>query len=383
MTTPLIQTSFAAGEIAPALFGHVDLAKYHVAASTMRNMFVNYRGGATSRGGFEYVLESYTAPTYLDPPRLITFQFSNSQGFVLELGNNYMAFYSQGSPVVANPANITGITQANPAVVTAPGHGLLTGQRVFISGVQGMTPINNRYFEVTKIDADNVSLTMLNQQPVDSTAFPAYVAGGIISLLYIIGTPWAIQDIATLKFAQSADVMSFTHPNYPPYDLARITDTNWTLTQTSFEADIAAPVIISATATVQPSSATSPPTLPAAYAYVVTAVNSKGQESIASNIANITNSVDMSITAGSEIVTWSTVAGAQYYNIYRAPTSYNTDPGNANLALPVPLGAIFSFVGLSYGTQFVDSNNIPDATQVPPVHKNPFASGPDHQCQPE
>ena len=82
---------------------------------------------------------------------------------------------------------------------------------------------------------------MLNQQPLDSTAFPAYVSGGIISLLYKIGTPWAIQDIATLKFTQSADVMSFTHPNYPPYDLARITDTDWTLTETSFEADIAAP----------------------------------------------------------------------------------------------------------------------------------------------
>lgn len=375
VTTPLIQTSFAAGEIAPTLSGHVDLAKYHVAATTMRNMFVSYRGGALSRAGTKYVLQSWTDPSSLQPPRIITFQFSNNQGYLLELGDHYMAFYSQGSPIVTSPTNITGISQADPAVVTAPGHPFTTGQRAFISGVAGMAPINGRFFTVTVIDANNVSLTMLQGPNVDSTAFPPYVSGGVISLVYRIGTPWAIADIALLKFSQSADVMSFTHPNYPPYDLSRITDNNWTLTQTSFNADIAAPNLTGVIATVQPNSGLSPPTLPAAYAYVVTAVNAAGQESIASNIGNVINSVDMSITAGSEIVQWSPVPNAAYYNIYRAPTSYNTNPGNPNLAEPVPLGAIFSFVGLSYGTQFVDSNTIPDATQVPPIHQNPFAAG--------
>jgi hypothetical protein len=377
MTTPLIQTSFAAGEIAPSLFGHVDLSKYHVAAATMRNMFVSYRGGALSRAGTEYVLNSWTAASSPYPPRIITFQFSNNQGYVLELGNLYMAIYFQGSPIVHSPTAITGISQANPAVVTAPGHPFVTADRCFISGVEGMAPINGRFFTTNYIDANNFSLTMFNGAPVDSTAFPAYVAGGTVSKLLLIATPWLIQDIATLKFDESADVMSFTHPNYPPYDLSRITETNWTLTQTSFESDIAAPIALETGGpTVNPNPSLSPPTLPAAYAYQITAVNAAGQESIASSIIGFTNSVDMSITAGSIVVNWEPVAGAAYYNIYRAPTSYNTNPGNTSEALPVPLGAIFSFVGLSYGTQFVDSNTVPDATQVPPVHKNPFASGP-------
>jgi hypothetical protein len=37
MSTPVIQTSFTTGEVAPSIFGHVDLARYHNGASTMRN----------------------------------------------------------------------------------------------------------------------------------------------------------------------------------------------------------------------------------------------------------------------------------------------------------------------------------------------------------
>ena len=45
MAVAVIQPAFAAGELAPSLYGRVDLAKYHVGAATMRNMFVDYKGG--------------------------------------------------------------------------------------------------------------------------------------------------------------------------------------------------------------------------------------------------------------------------------------------------------------------------------------------------
>ena len=46
--------------------------------------------------------------------------------------------------------SISGISKNNPAVVTATNHGLSTGDYVYVSGVGGMTSLNNRIYRVTK-----------------------------------------------------------------------------------------------------------------------------------------------------------------------------------------------------------------------------------------
>ncbi len=76
---------------------------------------------------------------------------------------------------------ITGITQANPAVVTvsAP-HGLSTGDEVRIEGVVGMTEVNDRDFVITVVDADEFSL-----DGEDSTAHTAYTSGGNAFLVVV------------------------------------------------------------------------------------------------------------------------------------------------------------------------------------------------------
>ena len=110
MTTNLIQPSFAAGELSPALFERVDLAKYKSGAATMRNFFVDYRGGASTRPGTRYVATSSTPGTGL-PPRLVRFQASVTVTFVLEFGNNgssgYIAFYTGGAQVLSGGSPYT------------------------------------------------------------------------------------------------------------------------------------------------------------------------------------------------------------------------------------------------------------------------------------
>jgi hypothetical protein len=69
---------------------------------------------------------------------------------------------------------ITGITQANPAVVTQVNHGFTTGQQIFLSGIVGMTQLNNRLVTITVLSANTYSLDGVN-----STAYSPYVSGGI------------------------------------------------------------------------------------------------------------------------------------------------------------------------------------------------------------
>src|SRR5438874_1775550 len=99
MSLPAIQGNFAGGELTPDLYGHVELARYHAAAATARNVFVNYRGGFYSRAGTALVGRTKQTPPSA-PPRDIPFQFSLTQSYALEFGDNYMRVKTGGAYVL-------------------------------------------------------------------------------------------------------------------------------------------------------------------------------------------------------------------------------------------------------------------------------------------
>lgn len=66
---------------------------------------------------------------------------------------------------------ITGITQANPAVLTATTN-FLAGQTIKITNVAGMTQLNGNTYTVTSVTPTTVTID------VDSTGFTAYVSSG-------------------------------------------------------------------------------------------------------------------------------------------------------------------------------------------------------------
>lgn len=88
---------------------------------------------------------------------------------------SYEAFYDNvrtWSPPRAYKT-ITGITKANPAVVTSANHGFVNGQLVSIQGVNGMTQVNFRYFAVANVTANTFEL-----QGENSTGYGTYTSGG-------------------------------------------------------------------------------------------------------------------------------------------------------------------------------------------------------------
>lgn len=359
-----IQNSFVAGEISPSLFGRTDLGKYHSGASTMRNFFANYRGGASSRAGTAYV-GTCKQPGTGAPPRDIPFQFNINQGYALEFGDQYMRVKSNGAYVIETAKAITAATKANPVVITSAAHGYSVGDWVYIIGMTGMTNFNGLTWIISAVSTNSFSLNDLFGNPVNSTTFNTYISGGTVARIYTVVAPYSAVDLPYLKYTQSADTMSLTCVNqetdteYPIYDLQRLGNTNWVFTQPNFGSTIAAPK--NATATAQSST-----TLSTWYSYVVTAVDVNGQESVASNTAPVENN-DIAINAGSNTITWTPVTGAISYNIYKATPSYS---------VAVAIGAAYGYIGLSLGgTTFTDTNIIADFTVVPPLHKDPFARG--------
>ena len=72
---------------------------------------------------------------------------------------------------------VSGVTQANPGVVTATGHNFIDGETVAFAGVVGMTQLNGNSYEVANKTANTFEL-----KGTDTTGFTAYASGGTVSL---------------------------------------------------------------------------------------------------------------------------------------------------------------------------------------------------------
>lgn len=367
MPISTIHNAFLGGELSPSVWGRTDIDKYHLGAFTMRNFFVNYKGGASSRSGQSYV-GTCKQPGTASPPRDINFQFNVNQGFALEFGDQYMRVKSNGAYVVEANNPITAISNANPGVFTYTNtnYTLSNGDWIFVNNVGGMTNFNGLTWVVYNVSGANFSVKDLFGNPVDTTLFSAYTSGGTLARIYTAVAPYAAIDLPYLKYTQSENTMSLTCVNtatgteYPPYDLLRVSNTSWTFTAVTFGSKISAPTGVNVT----PQSSTAVNTW---YSYVVTAIDlTTGEESVASSPGTAHNN-DIAVNAGSNTVSWTAVANASSYNVYRATPSFT---------VPVPAGVSFGYIGSSFGPNFVDTNIIADFTRVPPTHEDPFARSP-------
>lgn len=219
-----LQANFNAGEISPLLYGRVDQDWYSAALATCLNYIPLIQGPITRRGGTYWVSEVKDSSK---KTRVVRFEFSTTQAYIIEFGDLYCRFYKDNALITLTPQNITGITQANPAVVTYDGADTYAnGDRVVITGVSGMGQVNNREFTVANV---NAGANTFELQGVDSTGYDAYTSGGTVAEVYEINTPYAEADLFDLKFAQSADTLYIRHPAYARRKLTRSGHTAWTL----------------------------------------------------------------------------------------------------------------------------------------------------------
>jgi hypothetical protein len=276
----LIQSSLSGGEISPAVAARVDIAKYKSSVASAENMFCRVHGGMENRAGFKYVARCKDSTTDV---RLIPFQFNTEQTYVLEFGNLYMRvikdagqvnYIDDGVLVSATKANPCRITVSIPVSTT----GFLDATEVRFTGVGGMTELNNKSFRVNVISnvsyADGHTVSTIDLKDLDgvnlnSSAFGTFTSGGLVTSPFELVTPYPTSVLRDIKYVQSADTMTLTHPLYAPKDLTRTDHDVWTISdivfypETSFPTSVAITVSTTGSTTVQ---------------YAVTAVNVETSE---------------------------------------------------------------------------------------------------------
>jgi len=224
-------TNFTGGELSPRLDGRTDITKYSSGCSTLENLVVYPHGAAARRPGTTFVAEVADSD---NKTRLIPFEFSTTQTYMLEFSNLKIRFYKDNGSILEGDKTITAITKANPGVITCSSHGYLTGDEILITAIVGMTELNNKRFLVVKIDANTFSLTDKDGVAINTTSFTTYSSAGTMNRVYEITTPYTTAQLFDIKFAQSADVMYITHPLHEVEKLSRTGHTSWTLADVEF-----------------------------------------------------------------------------------------------------------------------------------------------------
>ena len=99
-----VTSNFTSGEWSPKSRGRFDLDKYPNGAKKVENFLINQLGGGMFRPGTRFIAETKDSSK---ESRLIPFQYSATDDYVIEVGDLYMKLYSSSGDAVAD-------TQADP-----------------------------------------------------------------------------------------------------------------------------------------------------------------------------------------------------------------------------------------------------------------------------
>lgn len=396
-TTRTFNRSFAGGELSPEMFGRIDDQKFQSGAAKLRNFISLPQGPAVNRPGTSFVREVKTSAK---KTRLISFTYSTTQTMILEFGEGYIRFHTQGATLLAGLS--FPYDGATPYVVGAMVE-YLGNNYYCILATTGNLPTNTTYWYL------------------------------IPSAAYEIPNPYLEADLFDIHHVQSADVLTLVHPNYAPRELRRLDATQWTLVPISFVPAVstpAAPTVtvsrgeafnITAITLANPgvltlSSAhqfvigdsvyvsgvlgmtqltagfyvvnsipanaislknytTGVPINTTAYtaytsggtveygtkifdivnSYKITAVGANGvDESLPSTSTNATN--NLYVNGAFNTITWSAVSGAIRYNVYKVQSG------------------LYGYIGQTESTSFTDNNIEPDMGITPPIVETVFNS---------
>lgn len=294
--TPALN-SFAAGELSPLLDGRTDLAKYFVGLKTLLNMIAYPTGGATRRGGLKYIAEVKDGYNASSAVRLLPFEFSTAQAYIIEAGDQYMRFFMDQGQVLwtadPNQASLTFDGNVATALIGWTDRSVGAGQIGWNSSSLTLdfyaasnvasgwgeyqfsiasptvdhqllfwsqnisTPIRYGIGDVKTQSSASWDISGLAAQPNNQTCTISFDPNGAtqiyVSLInqtagsatvdnltirrkyYEIFSPFTSSQLFNIKYAQSADTMFNVHPSHFPRELTRTGHQLFTINHVPFK----------------------------------------------------------------------------------------------------------------------------------------------------
>ncbi len=207
----VMQASFTGGELSPNLYSRVDMARWPVSLKTCRNWITQPYGGAKNRPGTYFIGEVKDSTKKV---RLVPFRYSSDDTYVLEVGDGYTRFYHNGVRVDKKVDDLD-----YPAAIT-----YRTGDMVQDFGVPYRSIQDNNLGHMPP------SAEPLWWEPVDT-----FVVGLYAYVIFEVSTPYTESELPALRYAQSADVLTFAHQDHQPANLSRFAEATWTYTPIKME----------------------------------------------------------------------------------------------------------------------------------------------------
>lgn len=357
--------AFSGGEISEELFGRTDLQDYNIALAKCLNWTVLPHGPVTTDAGTQFILCSKAS----GQARLIPFIRGNGESLVLELGEHYIRFHRDGGTVLSGAAEkdielISVIPATSPVrhqfKITA--HGYSNGNSLVVYGItrNGKPVATGGAYTVSNAATDTFELLNASGQPIfgtdTDTSINNLYDGGDVALssaaIYEIATPYLKDELFDLDYEQSVDTITFSHFNWRSRELVRNADNDWDFSVVVHQSAIGPPASAPTVAAVGSTGAS------IAYRYVVTAVDEKDEESIASGIGGASN--DLTQVGQYNTVVWAAVTGARYYNVYKEWAASGR--------------FFFLMSSTDHVSGIADDNITPDFTKAPPEATDPFGA---------
>lgn len=368
-----MQPSFTAGELSPALWARVDLSKYGSGLKTALNLFIHPHGGASNRAGLQFINEVKTSAA---ATRLIPFQFNTEQAYILEFGNLYMRVYKNGALVLtglgapyelvtpyltadlgklvitqeSDVAYITDGVRAPRKLGRLADNNWTIGTVTFAPGMAAPTGLGGSA-QYTRRAGNTVNISY-RVSALNGSLESAAAAAVTVSVQYehddgrMIRIAW--------NPSAGADLYRVYRSDSNIGVLVSTTETFVELSQTTYVGDgQAVPTSSAPGAPPVPTSVSAITRYGQALSYKVSAVSDEtGEESLPSTAFVLLN--DMSFAGNLNLLTWTAVAGASAYIIYRK------DNG------------VYGYIGRSETTSFTDENITADIADGPQTARNPF-----------